>query len=146
MRSLTVILPFLRWSTAETMYRLPPQDKTCVLGFRLMHARVVVLLCLLMLCLSPAAQAQPAPPIFQEPQVLPLWAGRAPGALGDEESDRPTMTVYMPPNTAGPLTAVIIAPGGSYQRLSMNLEGRAPANYFNALGMAAFVLRYRLGP
>lgn len=28
----------------------------------------------------------------------------------------------------------------------MNLEGREPANYFNALGMAAFVLRYRLGP
>jgi acetyl esterase/lipase len=28
----------------------------------------------------------------------------------------------------------------------MNLEGRAPANYFNTLGMAAFVLRYRLGP
>ena len=28
----------------------------------------------------------------------------------------------------------------------MNLEGRAPANYFNTLGIAAFVLRYRLGP
>ena len=44
------------------------------------------------------------------------------------------------------MTAVIIAPGGAYQRLAMNLEGRAPANYFNALGIAAFVLRYRLGP
>jgi len=52
----------------------------------------------------------------------------------------------MPPNTTGPLTAVIIAPGGSYTRLSMNLEGRAPANYLNTLGIAAFVLRYRLGP
>jgi len=41
---------------------------------------------------------------------------------------------------------VIIAPGGSYARLSMNLEGRAPANYLNTLGIAAFVLRYRLGP
>ena len=38
------------------------------------------------------------------------------------------------------------APGGGYARLSMNLEGRAPANYFNTLGIAAFVLRYRLGP
>jgi len=52
----------------------------------------------------------------------------------------------MPPNTTGPMTAVIIAPGGGYQRLSMNLEGRAPANFLNALGIAAFVLRYRLGP
>src|SRR5262249_16897163 len=50
------------------------------------------------------------------------------------------------PNTTGPMTAVVIAPGGSYTRLSMNLEGRAPANYFNALGIAAFVLKYRLGP
>ncbi len=44
------------------------------------------------------------------------------------------------------MTAVIVAPGGSYQRLSMNLEGREPANAFNAMGIAAFVLRYRLGP
>ena len=52
----------------------------------------------------------------------------------------------MPPNTTGPMTAVIIAPGGGYQHLSMNLEGRMPANYLNTLGVAAFVLKYRLGP
>src|SRR5689334_17374446 len=93
------------------------------------------------------ALLQQAPaPILQEPQTIPLWEGRAPGALGDSDRDRPALTIYMPPNTAGPMTAVVIAPGGSYQRLSMNNEGRAPANYFNALGVAAFVLRYRLGP
>jgi acetyl esterase/lipase len=88
----------------------------------------------------------PAPPIFQDPQTVPLWQGRAPGALGDEDRDKPAFTVYMPPNTTGPLTAVIIAPGGSYRSLSMNNEGRAPANFLNSLGVAAFVLRYRLGP
>src|SRR5206468_8796705 len=41
---------------------------------------------------------------------------------------------------------VIVAPGGSYARLSMTLEGRAPANYLNSLGIAALVLRYRVGP
>ena len=91
-------------------------------------------------------QQQPTAPILQEPQTLLLWPGRAPGASGDEDRDKPALTVYMPPNTAGPMTAVIIAPGGSYRNLSMNLEGRAPANYLNALGVAAFVLRYRLGP
>src|SRR5579864_7173985 len=91
--------------------------------------------------------AQPRqPPILQEPQVVPLWPGRAPGAVGDEDVDRPSLTIYMPPNTTGPMTAVIIAPGGSYAHLSMNLEGRAPANYFNAMGVASFVLKYRLGP
>src|SRR4030088_1189152 len=103
-------------------------------------------------CRSPSPpgrrRARPprAPPILQEPQTLLLWPGGAPGALGQEDRDKPAITVYMPPNTTGPMTAVIIAPGGSYARLSMNLEGRAPANYFNALGLAAFVLRYRLGP
>src|SRR5438093_1149381 len=88
----------------------------------------------------------PAPPILQEPQTILLWPGGAPGAQGGEDRDKPALTVYMPPNTTGPMTAVIIAPGGGYQRLSMNLEGRAPANFLNALGIAAFVLRYRLGP
>ena len=97
--------------------------------------------------LGPATQ-QPPPssPILQEPRTLLLWEGRAPGAQGDEDRDKPALTVYMPPNTTGPMTAVIIAPGGSYRLLSMNLEGREPANYFNAMGIAAFVLRYRLGP
>src|SRR5262245_6448597 len=91
-------------------------------------------------------QQAPPPPILQEPQTVPLWEGLAPGAHGSDERDRPTLTIYMPSNLAGPMTAVIIAPGGSYQRLSLNNEGRAPANYFNALGIVAFVLRYRLGP
>ncbi len=93
-----------------------------------------------------ASPQQPAPPILQDPQPIPLWPDGAPGALGTDDRDKPTLTIYMPPNTTGPMTAIIIAPGGGYQRLAMNLEGRAPANYLNALGIAAFVLRYRLGP
>src|SRR4029077_7351378 len=99
------------------------------------------------LALAPAVQQPPPPPpILQEPQTILLWPDGAPGAQGSDDRDKPAITIYMPPNTAGPLTAVIIAPGGSYARLSMNLEGRAPANFFNTLGVAAFVLRYRLGP
>jgi acetyl esterase/lipase len=90
--------------------------------------------------------AQQPAPLMQEPQTILLWPNGAPGALGTDDRDKPALTVYMPPNTTGPMTAVIIAPGGSYARLSMNNEGRAPANYLNALGIAAFVLRYRLGP
>ena len=100
---------------------------------------------LLVAAIAGAPQA-PAPPILQEPQTLLLWPGGAPGALGTDDRDKPSITIYMPPSTAGPLTAVIIAPGGSYRALSMNNEGRVPANYFNSLGVAAFVLRYRLGP
>jgi acetyl esterase/lipase len=97
--------------------------------------------------LGAALAQQPAPPeILQEPQTIALWNGRAPGARGDRDDDTPTITVYMPPDTTGPMTAVVIAPGGSYQRLSSNKEGRLPAAFLNSLGIAAFVLRYRLGP
>lgn len=44
------------------------------------------------------------------------------------------------------MTAVIIFPGGGYRNLAMNHEGRQVANYLNAAGVAAFVLKYRLGP
>jgi acetyl esterase/lipase len=102
---------------------------------------------LIAIATASVAAAQPsAPPLMQEPQTILLWPDGAPGALGTEDRDKPALTIYMPPNTTGPMTAVIIAPGGSYARLSMNLEGRAPANFFNTLGIAAFVLRYRLGP
>ena len=96
----------------------------------------------LLLFLTPAAGAlaQAPAPILQEPQTLPLWPGRAPGAAGDAAEDVPTLTIYMPPATAGPMTAVIVAPGGGYRNLSMNKEGRIPANYLNSLGIAAFVL------
>jgi acetyl esterase/lipase len=113
-----------------------------------MRARVPVFLVALVLAVPAVAVAQqPAPPpLMQEPQTILLWPAGAPGALGQDDADKPALTVYMPGNTAGPMTAVIIAPGGSYARLSMTNEGRLPASYLNSLGIAAFVLRYRLGP
>ena len=96
--------------------------------------------------LASSAWAQAQAPILQDPQTMPLWDTAVPGALGSAPEDIPTLTVYMPPNTAGPMTAVIIAPGGGYRALSMSKEGRIPATYLNALGVASFVLKYRLGP
>src|SRR5262245_10987516 len=96
--------------------------------------RFVLVLAMLGGALQPPAP--PQPPILQEPQTIPLWQGRAPGALGDEDRDKPAITVYMPSNTTGPMTAVVIAPGGSYRSLSMNNEGRSPASYLNSLGVA----------
>ena len=83
---------------------------------------------------------------IQAPQIVRLWPGAAPGALGDQDEDTPTITVHLPSSTTGPVAAVIVAPGGSYRALSMIKEGREPAEYLNSLGLAAFVLKYRLGP
>jgi acetyl esterase/lipase len=84
-----------------------------------------------------------------ETRTFLLWDNGAPGAQGTGDEDKPKLTLY--PGRSGSATpaqttAVIIAPGGSYQRLAANHEGRQVANWFNALGVTAFVLQYRLGP
>lgn len=100
------------------------------------------------LCLAATATAfgqVPRDPTA-EPQTILLWENGAPGALGQGDDDKPTLTVYRPwgHNLTG--TSVIVAPGGSYGFLAANHEGRQVANWFNAMGVTAFVLKYRLGP
>ena len=95
------------------------------------------------ICVASAQQA--ALPI-QDLQVLRLWSGAAPGAQGTANSDIPQMTAYLPRFTPAGMTAVIVLPGGGYRALAMNSEGRQVANFLNSMGIAAFVLQYRLGP
>lgn len=94
------------------------------------------------LAASLTAQTRTPPPV--DPVETPLWGGGAPGALGTDPADVPTLTYYSPRGNSG--TAVVIAPGGGYGNLAMNHEGRQVANWFNAQGIHAFVLKYRLGP
>ena len=82
----------------------------------------------------------------QTPDTIPLWENRAPGALGDTDADRPTLTIFRAAARQNPVTSVIVAPGGGYLNLSMDKEGRQVASWFNAMGVTAFVLKYRLGP
>jgi acetyl esterase/lipase len=91
------------------------------------------------------AFAQPAAPAFTEGQILPLWENGAPGALGNDDADIPTIAVYLAPQRPNG-TAVVIAPGGGYSHLAGSYEGRQEAYWFNAMGVSAFVLKYRLGP
>jgi acetyl esterase/lipase len=76
---------------------------------------------------------------------MPLWANGAPGALGSSEEDTPTIAAFIPASNPTK-TAVVVAPGGGYVHLSMIKEGADVAAWLNAHGVAAFVLRYRLGP
>jgi acetyl esterase/lipase len=90
--------------------------------------------------------AQSSSEALQDGQTIALWPGPAPGALGSDDSDVPALTVYLPRAMLSNAPAVIVCPGGAYARLAANHEGRQVANYLNSLGVAAFVLRYRLGP
>lgn len=76
-----------------------------------------------------------------------LWGPGAPGALGNEPKDCPWYSVHLPAKPSSkPMPAVVVCPGGGYQGLSEDHEGIQPANWLNNLGIAAFVLRYRLAP
>ncbi|QOY91024.1 alpha/beta hydrolase [Paludibaculum fermentans] len=80
----------------------------------------------------------------QGPKTELLYPNGAPGAIGTEALDQPSLTAYLAPNPNG--AAVMVCPGGGYGGLSMEKEGSAVAEWFNSFGVSAFVLKYRLGP
>ena len=81
-----------------------------------------------------------------DPEWTMLWPQGAPGAKGDADADRPAVRIYLPPAEKATGTAVVVCPGGGYRNLALDHEGSQIARWLNSLGVAAFVLRYRLGP
>ncbi len=75
---------------------------------------------------------------------LPLWPDGAPGALGTNVSDIPTLTVFLPAPDKATGAAMVICPGGGYGHLADH-EGSHYARWLNNQGIAGFVLKYRLG-
>jgi len=107
--------------------------------------RLAMVCSLVLTLLSPEGIAQQAGQTGSGQQVL-LWPSGAPGAQGADDSDKPELTVFLPTGANTTRTAVIVAPGGGYQHLATEKEGFAVARWLNDHGVAAFVLRYRLGP
>lgn len=59
----------------------------------------------------------------------------------------PTLQVFRAADSSRPSPAIIICPGGGYQGISIENEGRQVAAYLSTtLGITAFVLKYRLPP
>jgi len=75
---------------------------------------------------------------------FPLWPDGAPGALGQTTNDVPTLTPFVPDPAKATGAAIVICPGGGYGGLAEH-EGSHYARWLNELGVAGFVLRYRLG-
>lgn len=76
---------------------------------------------------------------------IPLWPGAVPAAQGDAPADLPQITAHLPAGTATG-AGVVVAPGGGYRILASDHEGLQVARWLNRHGIAAFVLRYRVGP
>lgn len=101
-------------------------------------------ICLLAIVAGPVACSAQS----QKPQTILLWPNGAPGALGEKDEDKPTLTIYRVPATSPwkVPTGVVVCPGGSYVNLAMDHEGLQIAQWLNGHGITAFVLKYRLGP
>ncbi len=93
---------------------------------------------------------RPVRSIADEPvahPVIPLWPHGAPGAKGnDPDRDVPTLTAWLPQAGKATGASVVVCPGGGYGMLAVDHEGKQVAEWLNQLGVAAFVLKYRLGP
>ena len=110
---------------------------------------------LLSLLLISAAVLTAAPP------VVNLYPGPAPGSedwnwqesytVGPKDDigrisnvTVPSLTVYLPDKSKANGTGIVICPGGGFRILAIDHEGHEMARWLNSLGVAAFVLKYRV--
>jgi acetyl esterase/lipase len=119
----------------------------------------IPLLCLSLLSCSAPAQAQAPFSIPRPDREIPLCAGKAPGSEDwnwperqrtlsgldfVQKVVRPVLLYYAADPAKASGTAVIVAPGGGSVNLTILYEGTDVARRLNAVGVAAFVLKYRL--
>ena len=113
----------------------------------------------LLLC-SGATIAQEVASTKAAPTEIPLYPGSAPGSEAWDWSERSVKTpngLPMVQDVVRPVllhypaepgksvgTAMIVAPGGGFRTLMMSYEGVDIARRLNAMGVDAFVLKYRL--
>ena len=94
--------------------------------------------------------------LFSQRNEIPLWPNGAPISNEITKNEEilegyrianiseATLTVFLADNNKETRTAVIICPGGGYMIESFDKEGIEIAKWLNTLGIAAFVLKYRL--
>lgn len=109
------------------------------------HWFLIVILFLVSLPVSVGAQ-----------EFIPLWEkGKMPNSKGMELKDdirneriyqvaRPGFYAFFPSRQENKGAAVLICPGGGYERLAYQISGMQLAKWFNTFGVSAFVLNYRL--
>lgn len=102
--------------------------------------RGIILICIIITTTLVAAPAMENAALHK---VELLWPDGAPGAKGDEDGDKPSLTIYLPSEKKATGAAVVICPGGGYDHLSMDREGHQIAQRLNSMGIAGFILKYR---
>ena len=75
---------------------------------------------------------------------FPLWPDDAPEVRDADLPEIPLLTPYLPTGD-GPFAAIVVCPGGGYQ-MRADHEGAPIAEWLVSLGIAAFVVDYRVAP
>lgn len=83
------------------------------------------------------------PMAAQQQFDIPVWEGNAPTKSGIAD-DQAIMKVYLPKAEKATGRAIVICPGGGYETLAMQHEGTDWAPFFNRMGIAVVVLKYRM--
>lgn len=86
-------------------------------------------------------QSPPGGAVAAETELL--WPQGAPGAVGEDTKDKPTLISYVVDKDKSTGTAVVVCPGGGYGGLAMGHEGHDIAKWFNSFGVSAFICDYR---
>ena len=129
------------------------------------YMRYFILVALLM-CTQPIpANAQSSASSESDKEVIRIWPQGLPAGAVKLDSaviedlktkqashprghklfvDTPTLTVYPAPKDKANGCAVVVCPGGGYNVLAWQHEGIELAEYFNSIGVTAFVLKYRV--
>lgn len=111
---------------------------------------------ILLVMLAVSAAGVPA----STPREIPLWPNGAPGSEGKPAKEdvttsasgelrvagihNPTITPYLPAKEIATGLAILVIPGGGHRMLAITHEGYNVAEWFQAHGIAAFVLKHRL--
>ena len=79
-------------------------------------------------------------------RTIPLWDSAAPGALGDADSDRPSLTFFFPASSdTAPTTTVIVSPAAAtVTSPTITKVARSPIG--STPWASTRSLKYRLGP
>lgn len=98
--------------------------------------------------------------LYAQTETLKVWPDKIPGAKANKDYKEitrmdngkpriskvidPELMVYLPSKEKANGTAVVICPGGGYGVLAIDHEGWDIAKWFNEMGIAGIVLKYRL--
>lgn len=91
------------------------------------------------------AKSPAAPSYARTPGPIRLWETNTPGALGEGPEHTPTLTPFLPAPDNRTGATILVLPGGAYLNLAEH-EGTGYAEWLADHGIAAYVLKYRLGP